>query len=125
MKLTSVLKPEQSVVAGIAVVGVVYGVYNASVGSVSQAHASSPNHPSLESSRKKASYTALAIVASLGLITRDGNIFILGTGTIVAMELWYRHAIMADPTTGAMVHPHADPYSPAGSVIPFAGEMAG
>lgn len=125
MKLTSVLKPEQSVVAGIAVIGVVFGIYNASIGSASQAHASSPNHPSLENSRKKAGYTALAAVGALGLITRDGNVTVLGFGTIAAMELWYRQSIMADPTTGKMVNPHTgSPYSPAGNVVQFAGEMA-
>ena len=124
MNLKSVLKPDQSVVAGIATVGVVYGIYSASVGSVSQAHASTPNHPSLESSRKKAGYTALALVSALGLITKDGNIVVLGYATIGAMEVWYRHAIMADPATGSMVPPVADPYSPAGNVVPFSAEMA-
>lgn len=124
MNLNSILKPEQSVASGIATVALVWGTYNMSVGSVSQAHASSPNHPSLESSRKKAGATALTLVSALGLITRDGNIIVLGFSSIIAMEIWYRHAIMADPQTGVMVPPIADPYSPAGTVIPFTGEMS-
>lgn len=114
MTFKSVLKPEGSLIGGIAVVGSVYGVYQLNVGSVSQAHASPDNHPALESSRKKAGYTALVLVAGLTLLSRDANIGILGGATIIAMEMSYRHAIMAHPETGEMVPPAASQnYQPA------------
>lgn len=119
MNFKSVLKPEGSVVAAVAVAGTVFAVYNLDVGSVSQAHASSANHPALEASRKKAGYTSFIIVAALTLITRDGNVGILGFGSIVAMEVHYRHAIMASPTTGAIVAPSPAAYQPAENVIPI------
>lgn len=118
----SILKPEGSVVAGLAVVGAVVGVYQLSVGTVSQAHATEANHPALESSRKKAGYSALVLVAVLTLITRDANIGILGFGSIVAMEIAYRHGIMANPLTGKMENPNpaaGSPYEPAQNVIPL------
>lgn len=105
MAFKSILKPEGSAMAGLAVVGSVYGVYQLNVGSVAQAHATEANHPVLDSSKKKAGYTALILVAGLTLLTKDANVGILGAGTIVAMELSYRHAIMAHPETGKMVPP--------------------
>lgn len=113
MQFKSVLKPEGSVVAGIAVVGLVYATYQLDVGAVSAAYATDANHPALESSRKKAGYTALIGVAALTLITRDANVGILGFGSIVAMEIHYRHAIMASPVTGKVVPPAPSAYQPA------------
>jgi len=56
------------------------------------------------------------------LITKDANIGILGGGTIIAMELGYRHGIMANPMSGKIQNPRpvAADYEPAENVIPFA-----
>lgn len=116
----SILKPEGSVIAGIAVVGVVYGLYQINTGTVSECHATDPNHPALESSRKKAGLQSLVLISGLTLITRDGNLGILGAGTIIAMELAYRHGIMAAPNSRTMVNPGgAAAYEPAENVTPF------
>lgn len=114
MNLKSVLKPEGSTMAAIATAGSIFAIYNLQVGSVSAAHASDANHPALESSRKKAGYESFLLVAGLFLITRDGNVAVLGFGSIIAMELAYRHAIMVDQTTGQIVPPAASAYTPAG-----------
>jgi hypothetical protein len=116
----SILKPENSVVAGIATIGAVYSIYQLNVGSTSNAQATDANHPILESSRRKAGYTALVLVAALTLITKDGNVGILGGGTIIAMELSYRHAIMAHPTSGKIQNPSTEPaFQPAENVYPI------
>jgi|SRR6185437_93241 len=120
MSIKSILKPEGSTVAGLATIGTVFAVYQLNAGPVVQAAASDPNHPALENSRKKAGYTSFALVAALGLITRDANIIILGGGTIIAMELSYRHAIMAHPQSMTMQNPSpATAYEPAENVIPM------
>lgn len=117
----SVLKPEGSTMAAIATAGSVFAVYQLDVGSVSNAHASDANHPALESARKKAGWTSFVLVAGLTLITRDGNVGILGFGTILAMEIHYKHAIMANPATGRIEAPSPQAYQPAhdSTVIPF------
>lgn len=115
----SVLKPENSVVAGIATMGLVYSIYNMDIGPVSTAAASDPNHPALESSRKKAGYTAFIAVAGLTLISRDRNVGILGFFSIVAMETHYRQAIMSNPATGEIESPSAAIYQPAENVVPI------
>lgn len=114
----SILKPEGSTMAGVATVGGVLAVYQLSVGNISAAHVTDANHPALEASRKKAGYACLAFVAALTLITKDANIGILGGGTIIAMELAYRHGIMSNET-GKMQNPNPGVYEPAENVVPF------
>lgn len=119
MSWKSILKPEASTMAGLATVGAVYGIYQLNIGTVAQARATEPNHPALESSRKKAGYMALVLVSALVLITKDANIGILGGGTIIAMELAHRHAIMADDS-GKIQNPNPETaYSPAQNVVPM------
>lgn len=114
----SVLKPEGSVVSGIAVAGSVYAIYAMHVGTIASAHASDANHGSLESSRKKAGYSSFIFVSAITLITRDANVGILGFGSIVAMELATRHAIMVDPYSGIMQSPAETTYVPAEMATP-------
>lgn len=117
MTIKSILKPEGSIMAGFALVGIVYATYQLDVGPVSSAYASDANHPALESSRKKAGYTAFITVAGLTLITKDANVGILGFASILAMEFHYRHAIMASPETGVITAPAQSNYQPAENVV--------
>jgi hypothetical protein len=120
MSWKSVLKPEASVLGGIAEIGAVYGIYNLNLGPTAMVQATTPNVPMLESSRKKAGYASFAFVSGLFLITKDANMFILGCATIIAMEISYRHAIMANPDSGRIENPNpAADYQPAQNVIPF------
>lgn len=119
MSFKSILKPEGSMMAGIATVVAVYGTYNLAAGSVAQCQASDANMSLLETSRKKAGLASLTFVAALVLLTKDANIGILGGGTIIAMELMYRHAIMADPLSGRMQAPDSSAYARAENVIPL------
>lgn len=116
MAFKSYLKPEGSIIAGLAVMGSVYALYQLNVGTMAQVHMTDANHPAVESSRKKAGYEAALLVAGIGLIAKDSNIIILGSATIIAMELSYRHAIMAHPETGIMQPPGNYEYEPAGAV---------
>jgi hypothetical protein len=119
MDIKSRLKPEGSITSGIATLGLVFATYNLTVGPVTQAMASDANHPINESSRKKAGYIAFAEVSAIALLTRDMSVGILGYSGIVAMEVSYRHAIMADPMSGVIQPPAGTAYTPAQNVIPL------
>lgn len=123
MAFKSYLKPEGSIVAGLAVMGSVYAIYQLNLGATAQVQMTDANHPVAETSRKKAGYQAALIVAGIGLIAKDANIIILGSATIIGMELSYRHAIMAHPETGQMVAPGEPVYAPAGGVTSDAYEQ--
>lgn len=118
MAFKSILRPENSVVAGVAVMAAVFADYQLNLGNTTQVHATDANHPILETARKKAGYSALILVAGIGLIAKDANILILGGASIIGMELIMRHAIMAHPDTGQMQAPGADIYQPAEEVQP-------
>lgn len=127
MSFKSILDPKASTMASIAMAGTVFAIYQLNVGSVSQAGATTANNPVLENSRKKAGYTALAAVAGLTLITKDANLGIIGAGSIIAMELAYRHGIMADNQSMKMQNPAPEAaYAPAENVVPlpYQGETA-
>lgn len=118
MAIKSVLRPENSIVAGVAVMAMVYTDYQLNLGQTSQVHATDANHPILETSRKKAGYSAIILVAGIGLIAKDANIIILGGASIIAMELLYRHSIMASPSTGMMQAPGVEIYQSAEDSVP-------
>lgn len=113
----SYLKPENSIIAGVAVMGAVYAIYQLNIGSSVQVQMTDANHPAAETARKKSGYTAAVMVAGIGLIAKDANIIILGSATIIAMELNYRHSIMAHPETGVMQPPGESTYAPAGAAV--------
>lgn len=119
MAFKSMLKPENSLIMGATVAGIVYATYQLDIGPVSGAQASDAHHPILEVSRKKAGYTSLVLVGGLALLARDVNIVILGGAAIIAMEAHYRHAIMAHPETGQMMPPPNMSYQPAENAVPL------
>lgn len=117
MAFKSYLKPEGSIIAGLAVIGSVYAIYQLNLGSTAQVHMTDANHPAVEMSRRKAGYESGLLVAGIGLIAKDANIIILGSATIIAMELSYRHAIMVHPETHKMQPPDNSTYQPAGAAV--------
>lgn len=123
MAWKSYLKPEGSIIAGLAVMGTVYAIYQLDLGNAAQVQMTDANHPAVETSRKKAGYKSAIVVAGIGLIAKDANIIILGSASIIAMELTYRTAIMAHPETGTMVPPGENVYAPAGNVTSDAYEQ--
>lgn len=99
--LKSVLpNPSDSVVTGIATMAVVFGIYNNKVGTLSSVHMTAANDGNVAASIKKAGIVSAIVVAGVFLITRDANVAILGGAAIVAEELTYRHAHMADEASG-------------------------
>jgi hypothetical protein len=115
MALSPVFKPEGSIIAGLAVVGLVIANYNLHSGSASMAAATDPWDPSLKASNAKAGWSSLALVAGVALLARDPNIVILGGAAIIAMHSSYIHAIAVHPQTGAIIAPSptAASYAPA------------
>lgn len=119
MQIKSILKPEGSVISGIAVSASVVGIYALNMGTVASAHASDANHISLESSRKKAAWQSVIFTSVITLLTRDANVGILGFGTMIVEDVHFRHAIMSNPQTGMVEPPAETAYLPAANVVPI------
>ena len=112
----SILKPENSLIAGMAVVGLVVANYNLHNGTAASCSATGSWDPHLKTSNSKAGYTSLVMVAGISLLAKDANIFILGSAAIIAMHSSYIHSIAVEPALGAMAMPpaqQATAYTPA------------
>jgi hypothetical protein len=110
----SVFKPENSMVAGLAVVGLVIADYNLHNGTATSVQAADAWHPTLTASNKKAGWSSLALVAGISLLARDANVFILGCAAILAMHSSYIHSIAVHPDTGQIIAPNPSAaYQPA------------
>ena len=123
MTIKSVLKPENSIIAGVATIALVAGVYQLDVGPVSQVHASDAGHGANTAGIKKAGYTSLIMVAGISLIARDPNIVILGGAAIIALHAHYRHANLVNPNTNMVEAPGPAAYVPAGPGTPGQATM--
>lgn len=104
MKLfNSILKPSESVMTSLATAGLVYGVYQLEMPTVTEVHGAEPHNGSVDSSRKKAMWTSAAVVGGAFLITHDANVFTAGSIMFLALEWSYRHANATHSGTGKLV----------------------
>jgi hypothetical protein len=100
MDLKPRLSGENSIVVSLATAALVIGIYNMSVGPVSDVHATDAMDGNLAASVKKAGWKAVVAVAALAILAMDPNIVILGGAAIIGEELSYRHALMTNPGSG-------------------------
>jgi hypothetical protein len=113
-EFTPRLSGENSIIASMATVALVVGIYNGNVGPVTDTHATDAGDINIGKGIRKAGWQALAAVAAIALLARDPNIVILGAAAVIVEELCYRHAHMSNPATGALdITPAA--YQPAGT----------
>jgi hypothetical protein len=112
----SILKPEGSLVAGIATGALVYGIYQMNLGNLATVHATSAGDGNARAARKKAAIEATSAVAAIALLAKDVNIFILGGGIAVLLDWHSRHAVESNPDTGQLADNSG--YVPAEQSVP-------
>ena len=95
----SLLRPEASITASLATVGLVYGIYQITLPNVTDVRAAPPVDGHIAKSERVATWTAAAFVSGTALIARDMNIFILGGAATVAFAWYYKHANHVNPLT--------------------------
>ncbi|HLK00469.1 MAG TPA: hypothetical protein VKU39_11250 [Streptosporangiaceae bacterium] len=116
----SILKPEGSLVAGIATGALVYGIYQMNLGNLATVHATPSGDGNARAARKKAAIESVAAVAAISLLARDVNIFILGGAITVLLDWHARHAVEAHPETGQLADNSG--YVPAEQSVPAADQ---
>lgn len=87
---------------GLATGVMVWGVYDRSLPDAATMGATDAMDVHIESGRKKAAWTAAAVVGAVTLLTRDRNVFILGGGVLVLLDLHARHANAVNADTGKL-----------------------
>lgn len=107
------LKPEMSLGASLAVMGLDYGIFKLNLPTTADVKSSPPHIQAVDSSRKAATWTAVTACAALSLLAKDANIFIFGGGFAVVLDFYYRHANAASPANGGQVT-----MPPVGGTVP-------
>jgi 3D (Asp-Asp-Asp) domain-containing protein len=98
-----ILKPSDSIIASMAVAALAAGIWQYSLPSTAEMHATQAYDPNIEAARKKAAWTSAAVVSAVSLIAKDPNIFILGSVIVIAFDWHARHALITHPDTGQIV----------------------
>lgn len=105
MTFKSILKPEGSIGLGIATGVLVYAVYDRSLPPMAVTNATPAHDINIEAARKAAALTSAAILAGVTLLTRDVNVFILGSAVLIGLDWHTRVANSRANDTGQIVSP--------------------
>lgn len=101
--LKSVLSgPGEGVTVGILTAIAAGLIYNNALPSHADIRSGNPNDGNIESSRKGAAVKATALVALVSLVTRDLNTFIIGGGTVAALDYSAKHHNAINPVGGKL-----------------------
>lgn len=104
------LKPETSVMVGLATAAVVFGIYTNALPPVVDIKDGEPGDEMIGSTEKTAAWMSAAAVGAISLITKDPTVFVLGGSMVIGMSWWNRHANEVNPQWGTVV-PKGD-YAP-------------
>lgn len=99
------LKPEASLIGGIALASLVYGAYSQATPTIADIRVAKPGDPDIAASRKMAAWSTAAIVSAVSLIAQDKTMFVMGATMIVILDWWTRHANEVDPGTSRATAP--------------------
>lgn len=102
------LKPEVSISTGLALGALVWTIYNRALPADVDVRVAQPNDADVEASRRKAAYTAAAVVSGVSLIAKDATVFILGGAMVIAVDWWARHSNAVNPEMGKAYIPGFD-----------------
>ncbi len=101
----SLLKPEISIPAALALGVAVYGIYQVNLPSLTEVRAADMNDPHIESAERAATWESLGLVSTISLIAKDPTIFTIGGIITIALAWKYRHGNLVNPATGRATGP--------------------
>lgn len=96
------LKPEASVMAGLATAGIVYGIHTVMHPTVADIQGLPAGNSDVDASEKKATWLSVITVSAVSLLARDPGIFIIGSGATIAMAFLSRHATWTESKSSMM-----------------------
>ena len=102
MSLKSVLKPDSSVMVGLAEAAAVYVIYQSALPSHADVRSAPAHNTDVESARKAAAWKAAAVLGFVFLLTQDLNSFLIGGLALGGIDLMTKHANGINPATGKL-----------------------
>lgn len=94
------LKPEFSVMGGLAVGAIVFAVHSQATPSQADIQALPAGTPDVDRAERNATYLSAGIVAGISLIAKDPTIFVIGAVITTGMAVWTRHSNWTESVGG-------------------------
>jgi hypothetical protein len=105
--MKSVLKPDSSVMVGLAEAAAVYVIYQSALPSHADIRSAPAHDSTIESSRKAAAWKSAAVLGFVFLLTQDLNSFLIGGLALGGIDLMTKHSNGVNPATGKLQAPGA------------------
>lgn len=86
------LKPEFSVMGGLAVGAIVFAVHTNATPNQADIRALPAGTPDIDRAERNATFLSAGVVSAVSLIAKDPTIFVIGAGMTIAMAVWTRHS---------------------------------
>jgi hypothetical protein len=86
------LKPEYSVMTGLAVMGTVFAVHAQATPTQADIQALPPGNQDIDQAERKATIMGAGVVSVVSLIAKDPTIFVMGSVMVVGLAVWTRHS---------------------------------
>jgi hypothetical protein len=115
MSLKSVLKPDSSVMVGLAEAAAVYVIYQSALPSHADIRSAPAHDQTIESARKAAAWKSAAVLGFVFLLTQDLNSFLIGGVALGGVDYMAKHSNGTDPHTGKLAAPGATITAPGES----------
>jgi hypothetical protein len=96
----SVLKPEISIPAALALGVAVYGIFQVNLPNITEVRAADMGDKDVDAAERAATWESAGLVATISLVAKDPTIFLVGGLITIALAWKYRHANMVHPATG-------------------------
>lgn len=107
MALKSVLKPDSSVMVGLAEAAAVYVIYQSALPSHADIRSAPAHDQTIDSARKAAAWKSGAVLGFVFLLTQDVNSFLIGGLALGGIDIMTKHANGTNPQTGKLQAPGA------------------
>jgi hypothetical protein len=102
MMFKSILKPDTSVMLGLANGGIIVAIYNGTLPTAATIRTADPEDNDIEGARKAAAWTSAAVLGFMFLLTRDRNSFLIGGLVLGGIDLIVKHANGLNPVSGKL-----------------------
>ncbi len=94
------LKPEASLMGGLAVATVVYAIHSNATPTQADMQGLPTGTKDVDMSERRATWLSAGVVAGISLLAKDPTIFVIGSVATVALAWTSRHALWTDSKTG-------------------------
>lgn len=115
----SILKPDTSVMLGLANGAIILAIYNGTIPNITFIRTGDSHDDDVESTRKAAAWTSAAILGFMFLVTRDRNSFLIGGLVLAGTDMMVKHANGVNPGTGKLDSQHGQSITEDANIYPM------